>query len=306
MTNEQIVLRIKAGEDVAENMLQLYEQNRGMIYQVAKKYSGYAEMDDLMQEGYLALCEAVRHYSPDQGATFLHYAAFWIKQVMMRYIENCGSLVRIPTHARECIIKYKKIFGEYKKLYGREPSDIEMRAFLHVRQEKLEDIKKSLRMDDIQSLSKPISGEDEEILLGDLVASDQVLEEDVCRKLDYEIMKKALWNTVDSLPEREADVIRKRYQDKMTLKETGQQLGVNIERARQIEAKAFRRLRIPSKCEKFRSYFEQYISASPIHHVGVSKFQRTWTSAVELCVLEHSDRFRVVENPWQALPTATK
>ena len=281
MNNEQLVARIQAGENTAENMLQLYEQNKGVLHKMAVKYSHFAESEDLMQEAYIGLCEAVRHYNPEKDALFITYAAFWIKQVMMRYIETCGSVVRIPNHARQLIVKYRKIFGEYKKWYGREPSDIEMRAFLHVRQEKLEDIKKSFRMDDIQSLSKPIGGEDEDITLGDSVASDQDLEEDVCGKLDYEIMKKALWNTVDSLPEREADVIRKRYQDKMTLKETGQQLGVSIERARQIEAKAFRMLRIPSKCEGYKDYFEQYISASPIIHVGVSKFQRTWVSSVE-------------------------
>lgn len=290
MTNEQLVIRIQNGEETAENMLQLYEQNKGFIHKMAMKFSQYAEIEDLEQEGYLALCEAVRHYSSDQGATFLHYAAFWIKQVMMRYIETCGSVVRIPNHARQLIIRYKKIFGEYKKWYGREPSDKEMRAFLHVRQEKLEDIRKSLKMDDIQSLSKPVGGENEEIMLEDLVASDEDLEEDICKKLDYEIMQEALWDAVDALPERESAVVRMRYQDNLTLKETGRELGVALERARQIEAKAFRRLRIPSKCEKFRSYFEQYISASPIHHVTVNKFNDTWTSSTELLALKRYER----------------
>ena len=281
MTNEQIVLRIKAGENEADNMLQLYEQNKGFLHKMAVKYSQFAELEDLMQEAYIGLCEAVRHYNEYQGATFLHYAAFWIKQVMMRYIENCGSLVRIPTHARECIIKYKKIFGEYKKWYGREPSDIEMRAFMRVNQEKLEDIKKSFRMDDIQSLSKPVGGENEEIVLAELVASDEDLEEDVCKKLDYEIMRKALWNTVEDLPEQQAAVIRMRYQERMTLDAVGQNMGVSRERVRQEEAKAFRKLRLPNKSKGYRDYFEQYISASPIIHVGVSKFQRTWVSSVE-------------------------
>lgn len=290
MTNEQLVLRIKSGENTAENMLQLYEQNRGMIYQVARKYSEYAEIDDLMQEGYLALCEAVCHYNADYGAQFITYAMFWIKQGMLRYIETCGSLVRIPNYARQLILKYKKIYGEYKKWYGREPSDKEMRAFLRVDQQKLEDIQKCLKMDDIQSLSKPIGGEDEDILLVDMVSSEQDLEEDICRKLDYEIMQKALWNTVDDLPEQEASVIRMRYQDRLTLKETGEQLGVSFQRTRNIESSALRKLRLPHKNKGYRDYFEQYISASPIYHVGVSRFSSTWTSATEELALRRYRR----------------
>lgn len=69
MTNEQLVIRVKAGEDTAGNMLKLWQQNKGFIAKMAKKYQGYAEMDDLMQEGYIALCEAVRQYDPEQGVT---------------------------------------------------------------------------------------------------------------------------------------------------------------------------------------------------------------------------------------------
>lgn len=285
MTNEQLVIRIQNGEETAENMLQLYEQNKGFIHKMAMKFSQYAEIEDLEQEGFIGLSEAVSHYNSEQDALFMTYATFWIKQVMMRYIETCGSVVRIPNHARQLIIKYRKIYGEYRKWYGREPSDREMRAFLHVRQEKLEDIKKSIRMDDIQSLSKPVGGENEEIVLEEIVASNEDLEEDVCKRLDYEIMQKALWEVVDDLPEQQASVIRMRYQEQMTLKETGQQLGVSTERARTIEANAFRKLRLPHKSKEYRDYFEQYISASPIYHVGVERFTRTWTSSVEAEVL---------------------
>lgn len=290
MTNEQLVNRIKSGDNAAENMLKLYEQNRGFLHKMAVKYSQFAELEDLMQEAYIGLCEAVRHYSPDQGATFLHYAAFWIKQVLLRYIETCGSVVRIPSHARQLIIKYRKIYGEYRKWYGRKPSDREMRAFLHVRQEKLDDLKKSLKMDEIQSLNKPIGGEDEEITLSDMVASDQDMEEDICKELDYEIMQKALWKVVDDLPEQQALVIRMRYQERMTLDAVGQNLGVSRERVRQEEAKAFRKLRLPNKSKGYKDYFEQYISASPIYHVGVSRFSSTWTSATEELALRRYER----------------
>lgn len=288
MTNEQLVIRIRAGIDEAENMLQLYKQNKGFIYKTAMKYQEHAEIEDLMQEGYIGLCEAVRHYDADQGANFITYAAFWIKQVMLRYIENCGSTVRIPTHAREWLFKYKKVFAEYKKWYGKDPTDWEMQGYLGISQEKLEDIKKALRMDNLRSTNEAV-GDDGESCLEDFVASDQNLEEDACRKLDYEMMKEALWNTVDQLPEEQADVIRKKYQKGMTLREIGESIGKSLDWPRQLEAKAFRTLRIPSKCGKFKSYFEEYISASPICHVGVAKYNRTWTSSTELMAMLRYD-----------------
>ena len=284
MTNEQLVIRIKAGENTAENMLKLYEQNRGMIYQIAKKYSGYAEMDDLMQEGYLALCDAVEHYNLEQDALFMTYAGYWLNQRMQRYIDNCCHSVRFPVGMQTDIRKYEKVVKEYRKEYGREPSERELCRSLYVSREKLREIKKNARMAKIRSLSEPMNV-DEDISLGDSIASDQNMEEDVCRELDYDIMQKALRKVVDDLPEQQAAVIRMRYQEHMTLDTVGQNMGVSRERVRQEEAKAFRKLRLPHKSIGYKDYFEQYISASPIYHVGVGRFNSTGTSSVEAEVL---------------------
>lgn len=280
MTNEQLVARIRAGENEADNMLQLYKQNKGFIYKMAMKYSEHAEIDDLMQEGYIGLCEAVRHYDADQGTTFLSYAAFWIKQCMMRYLENCGSVVRIPSHAKEWMFKYKRIYGEYLKWYGKEPTDREMRAFLGVSQEKLEDIRKALVMDNTRSLSEPIG--DDDITLEDTVSSADNFEDDLMRDLDHERMAKALWDVVDALPDKQCYAIRKKYQEGMTLEAIGKSIGVSAERMRQEQYKGLRALRSPRKCnEIFRVYHEEYLSPAPIYHVGVERFNRTWTSSVE-------------------------
>lgn len=285
MTNEQLVARIQAGENEAENMLALWQQNKGFIYKMAMKYQGYAEIEDLNQEGYIGLCEAVRHYDQEQGASFIHYAAFWIKQAMQRYISNCCSVVRIPEVAKSEVQKYKKIYGEYRKWYGKEPADKEMRAFLGVSKEKLETIKKNVVASKIQSLDECIGGEDEEFTLSDMIASDQEIEEDVIQKLDTAAMAEALWSVIDELPDNMSDVLRHRYQDNMTRNEVGQRLGMTASQAGTIEYKALRKLRIPSRCEQFRGYYEQYLAAGPIYHVGVERFNRTWTSSVEAEVL---------------------
>lgn len=90
MTNEILVELIQAGENTADNMQKLWEQNRGMIWKLAQQYRNKAEIEDLMQEGFIGLCNAVDAWQPDAGASFLHYAVFWIKQGMRRYIDDCG------------------------------------------------------------------------------------------------------------------------------------------------------------------------------------------------------------------------
>lgn len=284
MSNEQLVSRIRAGADEAENMLQLWQQNRGFIGQIALRFSGYAELEDLKQEGYIVLCEAVRHYDEEQGVPFINYAAFWIKQGMQRYIENCGGVVRIPSGVQQFIRKYKKIASEYRKYYGKEPTDKEMRAFLGVSAEKLEDIKKSARMGQIQSLNEPL-GEEGDYTLGETVASSEDMEGDIIKSLDREAMRAELWAAVERLPENQGVVLWYRFKDGKTLREIGEMKGVTIEAVRQLQNKAIRTLRIPSRCEKFKLYYEEYLQASCYRHVGVRSFQRTWMSEVEREVL---------------------
>lgn len=282
MTNEQLVVRIQAGENEAENMLELWKQNKGMIYSIASKYSGLAEIEDLLQEGYIGLCEAVRHYNADQGATFLSYAVFWIKQTIVRYIENCGTTVRIPVHARQQALKYRQIFGEYKKQYGRNPSDREMQAFLGVTYEKFKAIKESLNMTNLDSLDRTLNIEGNKFTIGELIATPHNLEEDICQRFDRAQMRENLWALVDDLPGEQADVLRKRYLERITLKEIGKNIGSTVEGTRRLESKALRNLRNSSRLEKVRGYFEEYLAPASSPYVGVETFQRTWTSAVEL------------------------
>ena len=103
MTNEQLVAQIKAGEDVTRNMEQLYLQVRDYIHSVAMKYRNSGEVEDLEQEGYLALHAAIEKYDPGQGFKFLTYAAYYIRQGMQRYLQVNGSCLRLPVHCPEKI-----------------------------------------------------------------------------------------------------------------------------------------------------------------------------------------------------------
>lgn len=279
-TNECIVAAVQAGDSEAENMLQLWQQNKGFIAMMARRYSAGAEMEDLEQEGYIALCEAVQRYDPARGMSFISYAAFWIKR-RMRICADSSRTVRLSFNAGDEVRQYQKIMREYRQEYGCDPSDWELCGFLYVSREKLDQIRKAAQMGNIRSLDEPVQGMDGDISLGDTVASGEDAVEDAIREIDKEQMKRELWLAVDQLPGNLPAAVRLRYENGLTLEKTGQALGVNREMARQLESKAMRILRQPHRCRTFRAYFEEYLSAAPVHHVGVRRFNETWTSEVE-------------------------
>ncbi len=289
MDNEQLIARIQGGDNEAENMLRLWKQNKGFIATIARKYSAGAEMEDLEQEGYIALCEAVRHYDPDRGMSFISYAAFWIKR-RMRICADNSRTVRLSFNAGDEVRQYQKIMREYRQEYGCDPSDRELCGFLYVSREKLDQIRKAAQMGNIRSLDEPVRGMEGDISIGDTVPSGEDMEEDTIRGIDKERMKRELWLAVDQLPGNLPAAVRLRYEDGLTLEKTGRALGVNRERARQLESKAMRILRQPHRCRTFRAYFEEYLSAAPIHHIGVRRFNETWTSEVEQEALRWAEK----------------
>ena len=126
MTNEQLAARIRAGEDVAGNMDQLYDQVKDFIHSVAWKYKGLGELEDLEQEGFLALYDAIDHYEADQGVRFLSYAEYWIRQRMQRYLQMNSSCLRLPVNRQEAISRYKWFCSSFQLEHGREPSETEI------------------------------------------------------------------------------------------------------------------------------------------------------------------------------------
>ena len=288
-TNECIVAAVQAGDNEAENMLQLWQQNKGFIAMIARRYSAGAEMEDLEQEGYIALCEAVQHYDPDRGMSFISYAAFWIKR-RMRICADNSRTVRLSFNAGDEVRQYQKIMREYRQEYGCDPSDWELCGFLYVSREKLDQIRKAAQMGIIRSLDEPVQGMDGDISLGDTVATGEDAVEVAIREIDKEQMKRELWLAVDQLPGDLPAAVRLRYENGLTLEKTGQALGVNRERTRQLESKAMRILRQPHRCRTFRAYFEEYLSAAPIHHVGVQRYLETWESEVEREALRWAEK----------------
>lgn len=289
MTNEQLVIRIKAGEDVADHMEQLYNQTRRFIHAIAWRFRDIGELEDLEQEGYLALYDAIDGYDPDHGVKFLTYAEYWIRQRMQRYLQMNGSCMRLPVHCQEKVRQYERFVLEYEREYGRKPSEWETEVHLGLSPEQIGDIKKSACMAKLGSLDSPVNGLDggEDTTVGELVADPADLEADVLDRMQHEQLCSVLWECVDSLEDRQPEVIRKRYQEGRTLEAIGADYGVTREVIRQTERKALRALRGPRYSKRLRPFMDIYGMA--LTGNGVGRFNRTWTSSTERAALKELD-----------------
>ena len=285
MTNEQLVIRIKAGTDVTENMQQLWQQNQGFIFKIAIQYQSLSELDDLIQESYFGLCKAVDHYNPDMDASFIHYASFWIRQQLMRYIKK-NKTVRIPEHTHGKIREYKKAVQQWQQRYHREPTEAEISDYIGIDGKTLEEIKRSALMGKIGSLDVPV-GEESDGTLYDLIPSGMDDKEDVLNKVANEELAEVLWGMVKELPGQQSEVLKMRFKENMKLREIGAVYGFSIDRARQIESKGLRTLRNPKRSRILREFLDdERIYNSALHGNGVSSFSNTWTSSTERIALK--------------------
>ena len=290
MTNEQLVARIQAGEDTGKGMALLYDQVKDFIRSVAWQYRDTGEMEDLLQEGYLALYPAIDNYDPSAGVKFLTYASHWIHQRMRRYLQNNGSCMRIPVQCLEQIRKMKKYQSDYEKEYGREPSAVEIARFMWLTLEQVRALQENACMANLRSLDAPVVGADgtEDATVGDLVAAAGNQEEDILDRMEKESLCRTLWGCVDSLPEIQAEVIRSRYQGKLTLRECGTCCGLTVAAARQQHDKALRSLRSGENGKLLRQFLpeDSWIYNSALIGGGVGHFAHTWRSSTERVALE--------------------
>ena len=290
MTNEELAIRIKAGIDVPEGMLQLWEQTRAFIHTVALHYQGYADLEDLEQEGYLALYDAVDGYEPESGCRFLSYAKYWMRQRMKRYIDNCCCPVRIPIHEKERMRKYNKMASVFLACLGRKPTEWEIAHNLNLDEQQRRDLESALAMVQVGSLDSPVSDEMDSSILGDIVPCDVDVEGEITEKVDQEMLRVLLWSMVDRLPGRQPNVIRKRYQEDMTLKEIGDAYGVNLNAIRQSERDGLRALRRSRDSRRLRAFLPEQMEAQAYRHNGVGEFNRTWESSTERVALKLAEK----------------
>ena len=290
MTNEQLAARIRAGENVGNNMAVLYDQVKDFIHAMAYKYHGQGELEDLEQEGFLSLYDAIDHYEADQGVKFLTYASHWIRQRMQKYIQNTGSPLRLSAGRQEAIRKYRKFCTEFQAEQGCKPTEAELCRSLWLTLEQLREIQYDACMTAVKSLDAPIKGAEgeEDTTLGELAASATDPCEELLDRLEQEELCSVLWQCVDSLPGKQPDVIRSRYKDNMTMKQCGQFCGISEAEVRKQQLKALRSLRSGENAKKLRPFLPEdaWIYSGALIGNGVERFNHTWTSSTERIAME--------------------
>lgn len=284
-SNEDLVENIRSGKDAEESMLQLWQQNQGIIHKLAKKYSccSSAEYDDLVQEGFLGVYEAVIHYNSNKQASFFSYAVYWIKQFMIKYCQNNECTVQIPPNAKAQLTGYNQFVNLFFQNNGRNPTDAEICHHLGINEENLRSIRKTARMTQIASLSEPVN--EEGVLLGELIPGVDDVEETVLDSVEQKELQEILWGLVDKLPEQQNRIINLRYKHRATIQHTSNALGVPYHRVRSVEQEALRVLRKPSNRRKLEPFLPDAVAARA-YRGSVKSFNRTWTSATEGAALK--------------------
>ena len=280
MSNKEIIGAIQDGGDKKQLMCELWQQNKKLIYKTAERYKGYMPLEDLMQEGYIALDNAAKLFDGSMGCAFSTYLVNCLKRRFYRLCAEKGSVIHIPQHVYIKLMEFKRKEAELTARLKRKPLMAELMIYTGLSRKEIKGLTNAAAAVTVKSLDTSIAGDDQDITLADIVADkrDDIGEctEDVSRQQE----SAAIWSIVDELPDKQGDILKERYIRNATFEETAKACGISKSRVFTQEMKAMRALKSPAYAKRLLPFYNG-VRSRAMQGTGVKRFNETWTSATE-------------------------
>lgn len=258
MTNEQLVECIRSGKDVQENTLALWNNNKGIVYKIAKRFRTYVEMEDLLQESFVGLLEAVKRFDTNTGVKFITYFYYWVVKSMQMCLERYNSSAVIPRYMYARLFQYKKFLRMFEEENNRRPDIEEVAKALEITEQQVEMILRAVAVESAFSFEYVFDADGEYIESTYFMAENN-LEDQAVRKTDLEEVKKIMLAEIFCLNDRYAKFARSKYFMNRSTTDAGTEIGASVTRASQINTVILRKLRNCSGTELMKMYFDEYL-----------------------------------------------
>lgn len=289
MNNEELVKSYQNGDK--DSLLELWDNNQGLIHKIVNGFCGYADEDDLMQEAFLALNNASNEYKHDAGCSFASFLADRIRWSLISYLENNGNSVKLSRSMWGKISKYNKTINALREALGRAPKDEEIAREMGLSVNAIHVIETAICKRATVSMNAPISQESEGVTIADMIADPENDIEKLEDQIDDEKLKQTLWGIVDTeLSPMQAEVIHKTFQEELTQEETARAIGIQCKTVHSAKVCALRRLKNARIKSKLEPYLEGYILPQIEGRSSMSHWKNTGMSAQEWAVIKLEEK----------------